>query len=198
MTPAQPGSRTGARDQSRRRDRPARPYPGRALPRPGADQLDLGEVGRPHGSRTQDAPVRHTGTTQAAVLGDDALLRLVAAGPVAAGRHRAGDPAGRPSARFRVRVAASPLDGAPSRARRSDAGADLRLAGHAGRLQRADRPAGERCSVPPTSSSSTARSATTSGGNCRITSIGVNSSNSACSQDNTTVWPQPCRPWRFR
>ena len=67
----------------------------REVSRSGADQLDRGEVRRPYRRRAPDAPVRHAGSAQAAVLVDAALLRRAAAGPVAAGRHRVGDPTGR-------------------------------------------------------------------------------------------------------
>ena len=175
-----------------------RSHPGGRLPRTRADQLGFGEVGRPHRARTQDALVRHARSAQAAVPVDDAVFRRAATGPVAARRHRAGDPARRPPARFGVRAAAPPLDGTPSRTRRPDAGADLRLAERP-RAPPAGSPTGNRrCCAPPTSSSSTARSAPRCGSSCPITSTGVSSSNSACWQGNTTVWRRPCRPWRSR
>ena len=173
--------------------------PGR-LPRTRPDQL---------GDREARAPARcarremHLFTT----LGQHKLLfwaccrstaPVLLRGPAAAARHRAGDPAGRAPARFRVRAAAPPLDGASPRARRPDAGPDLRLAGHsadAGGLT--DR---QQALLRATDEFILNRTIGDRGrgGSCPATSIGVSSSNSVCWQGNTTVWPQRCRPCRFR
>ena len=164
----------------------------------GPDQLGFGEVG----ARTMRAPKMHLFAT----LGQHKRLFLsmmpysavLLRGRLPHRRHRAGDPAGRAPARFGVRAAAPPLDGTPSRTRRPDAGADLRLAERDRRAPAGSPIASRRCCVPPTSSSSTARSAPRCGSSCPITSIDVSSSNSACWQGNTTVWRQRCRPCRFR
>ena len=150
-------------------------------------------------ARTVRAPEMHLFTT----LGQRRLLfwawialrRPAAAGPAAAGRHRVGDPAGRASARVRIRAAAPSADGARSGSGRGHAGRDLRLARHRRRRRgRAERPAARAAGGDGRVRQGPRRSPTAPGSSWRVTSIGGSSSNSACSQANTTGWPRRCRP----
>src|SRR6185437_7488751 len=105
-----------------------RPYPARPIPRTRAGQLGARQAGRPHGERPGDAPVHHAWSASIPVLGLGGIRRPAIAGPATAGRHRTGNTAGRAPTQVGIRTATPSLDRTTSRARRPDAGTDLRLA----------------------------------------------------------------------